>query len=68
MKKIRNVLFMLIAFLGLFMFVSCGDKKANINVTNISAMRTRIGVSVVIEDKNDVITESSVLGRIFDTL
>ena len=30
-------------------------------------MRTRIGVSVVIEDKNDVITESSVLGRIFDT-
>lgn len=66
MKKIRSLILMLIAIFSLSLLVSCTNSKVSIEVTNVSAMRTRIGVNVIITDDDEVITDSSVYCRIYD--
>lgn len=66
MKKIRTLILMFIAIFSLGLLVSCGSNKVSIEITSISAMRTRIGVNVIITDNDELITDSSVYCRIYD--
>lgn len=64
MKKIRNIFLMLISILSVALLVSCG-KTASIEVTNVSAMRTRISISVIVEDNNNAIAADSISAKIY---
>lgn len=65
MKKIRAILLMLVAFISLAFLASCG-KKADVDIIKITPMRTRIGVTVKIDDPDGIITTNSVKAMIYD--
>lgn len=66
MRKIRNIILMFIAIVTIGLLVSCSSSKASITITNVSPMRTRIGVSLIVSDEDEIITSGSISLRIYD--
>ena len=66
MKKIKAILVMIVSILCLTTLASCG-KKANIEVVNISAMRTKIGVTILVDDPKAYITQGSITAILYET-
>lgn len=66
MKKIKAILIMIVSILCLTTLASCG-KKANIEVVNISAMRTKIGVTIKVDDPKSYITQGSITAYLYET-
>ncbi|MGM9971484.1 MAG: GLUG motif-containing protein [Anaeroplasmataceae bacterium] len=66
MKKIQSFLVMLIAIVSLFVLVSCGS-KATVNIVNVTTMRTRIGLTIKVDDPDGDITDGSIVARLYNT-
>lgn len=65
MKKIKAFILMFIAIISLTILVSCG-KDASVDIIKITPMRTRIGVTLKVDDPDSIITTGSVSAAIYD--
>lgn len=65
MKKIRAILLMLIGIVSLAFLASCSE-KASVDIIKVTPMRTRIGVTLQIDDPDGLITADSVKAMIYD--
>lgn len=66
MKKLKAIFMTIISVFALVALASC-SKKANIEIVNISAMRTRIGVTIKVDDPKSYITSSSIKATLYET-
>lgn len=66
MKKLKAIFLTIISVFCLVTLASCG-KSAKVEVVNITAMRTRIGVTIKIDDPKTYITKGSVTATLFET-
>ncbi len=66
MKKIKAILLLIVSFFCIATLVSCG-KKANIEIINISTMRTKIGVTIKVDDPKSYITSGSITATLYET-
>jgi hypothetical protein len=66
MKKFKSLILILIGILTLTFLVSC-DKKANIEIINVTPMRTRISLTIKVDDPDGIITSDSVSAVIYDS-
>lgn len=66
MKKIKALFIMIVSVLCLATLASCG-KKAKIEVVNVSSMRTKIGVTIKVDDPHTYITASSITATLYET-
>ncbi len=65
MKKIRYVFTMLIAIISLVALASCGH-TAKVEIVNVTTMRTRIGLTIKVDDPDGEITKDSIVARLYD--
>lgn len=66
MKKIKAFLLMLIAIISITVLASCG-KKASISIVNVTAGRTRIGLTIKVSDPDGLITSKSIEAAIYNS-
>lgn len=66
MKKIRSVLLVFISILSVIVLASCGS-KAKIDVINVSTMRTRIGITIKVNDPDNDITKGSIVASLYNS-
>lgn len=65
MKKIRSVFAILIAIVSLVALASCGN-NATLEIVNVTTMRTRIGVTIKVNDPDEQISSGSIAARLYD--
>lgn len=66
MKKFKSLILILIGILTLTFLASCG-KKANIKIINVTPMRTRISLTIKVDDSDGIITSGSVNAVIYNS-
>ncbi|MGL4948838.1 MAG: hypothetical protein ACRC5M_00505 [Anaeroplasmataceae bacterium] len=64
--KFKKYILVMFVFVALLTLASCSSSKAKITVTDVTPMRTSIGISIKISDKKDKITNGTVKASIYD--
>lgn len=65
MKKIRAIILVLIGIVSLAILASC-SKKADVDIIKVTPMRTRIGVTLKVDDPDGLITADSIKAMIYN--
>ncbi len=66
MSKIRKIFMSLIMSFAIVLLVSCGKTTATVKIVDVTPTRTSIGVTVLVSDKDEQITNTSLQAKIYN--